>query len=276
MRGAPAGSPASGDADAQARRQQALLDAVLAPTLPVALSTASSAALAERGTHAVEGLEAYRRNTAAVAARALGAAFPTVQAMIGAGDFARLAFEHWQAEPPQRGDLGEWGEGFPEMLEHDVRVAAYPYLADSARLDAAVHRCERAADATLDGASLGLLESGDPAQLRLELMPGTALVRSCWPIVTIHRAHHAAEPTLDMARTAIVERRAECALVVRAGWRASVQSVDQASADWIGQLLDERPIGPALEAAAEGFDFAGWLARALEGGWLHRVAVSRP
>lgn len=276
MRGAPAGSPASAGATAEACRQQALLDAVLAPTLPGALSTTASAALAERGRHAIEGLEAYRRNAAAVAARALAAAFPTVQAMIGADDFARLAFEHWRAEPPQRGDLGEWGEGFPAMLEHDARLAAYPYLADSARLDAAVHRCERAADATLDGGSLGLLESGDPAQLRLELMPGTALVRSCWPIVTIHRAHHGAEPALEGARAAIAERRAECALVVRAGWRASVQSLDETSADWIEQLLDERPIGAALEAAVEGFDFAGWLARALEGCWLHRVAVSRP
>lgn len=240
------------------------------------MPAAAAAALAERGTHAVEGLEAYRDNAAAVAARALGAVFPTVRAMIGADDFARLAFEHWQAEPPERGDLGEWGERFPSMLEHDARLAAYPYLADCARLDAAVHRCERAADATLDAGSLGLLQSGDPAQLRLQLMPGTALVRSCWPIVTIRCAHRGADQALEAARTAIAERRAECALVVRAGWRASVHSLDEASADWMEQLLDERPIGPALEAAAGGFDFAGWLARALEGSWLHRVVESRP
>ena len=276
MRTARVPSIASSDVAAEARRQQALLDALFAPTDDAMFSGAAFAGLAQRGADAIEGLAAYRRNAAAVAARALGAAFPTVEAMIGADDFAVLAREHWQAEPPERGDLGEWGGRFASMLEQHPRLLAYPYLGDCARLDAAVHRCERAADAAFDAGSLTRLQGGDPARLHLQLMPGTALLRSPWPIVTIHRAHHDAEPALEAARVAIAERRAECALVVRAGWRARVQCVDAIAAQWVEQLLAGRAIGPALETAAEEFDFAAWLAQALEGSWLHRVTESPP
>ena len=40
-----------------------------------------------------------------------------------------------------------------------------------------------------DYVTTGLLADADPHKLRLVWMPGTALVSSRWPIVTIHRAH---------------------------------------------------------------------------------------
>jgi hypothetical protein len=230
----------------------------------------------ERGARLVSGLQAYRGNADALAERALGAAFPTLQALVGAADFARLAREHWRRQPPERGDLGTWGERFPAVLERHPAFAAYPYLADCARLDWMVHVCERAADAALDAASLTLLQSGDPARLRLLPMPGTAVLRSRWPIVTIRAAHAVAEPDLEEARIAIAQRRAETALVVRTGWRAAVHLLDAASAVWMEHLLAGCTLAGALDQAGEGFDFAAWLARALAGGWLLGASEAPP
>jgi hypothetical protein len=254
--------------EAEARRQRALLDALAAGTMEAALSKAAAAAVAERGARLVGGLQAYRANADALAERALAAAFPTLQALVGAADFARLAREHWRREPPERGDLGAWGERFPAVLERHPAFAAYPYLADCARLDWAAHVCERAADGVLDAGSLALLQSGDPARLRLLPMPGTAVLRSRWPIVTIRAAHAAAEPDLEEARISIAQRRGESAMVVRAGWRAAVHPLDEASAAWMEQLLAGCTLAGALDQAGDGFDFAAWLARALAGGWL--------
>ena len=262
--------------ESEARRQRALLDALAAGTMEAALSKAATSSVAERGARLVGGLQAYRANADALAERALGAAYPTLQALVGAADFARLAREHWRRQPPERGDLGAWGERFPAVLERHPAFAAYPYLADCARLDWAAHVCERAADAALDAGSLALLQSGDPARLRLLPMPGTAVLRSRWPIVTIRAAHAAAEPDLDEARIAIAQRRGESALVVRAGWRAAVHPLDEVSAAWMEQLLAGCTLASALDQAGDRFDFAAWLAQALAGGWLLGAGEAPP
>ena len=254
----------------EARRQQALLAALAAggPAPP---------GLRETGARAARGLEAYRANAEALAERALAAVFPTVQALVGTGDFRRLAREFWRAHPPRRGDLGEWGDAFPAWLAAHAALAQWPYLGDCARLDLALQRNERAADAEFDAGSLALLESTDPARLRLLLMPGSALLRSAWPIASIHHAHQlegdTAERAFEAVRDAIAEPRAEAVLVVRDGWRAVVHRLDPPTADWTQDLLDGATLAAALERAGPAFDFAAWLASGLRGAWVQAVVA---
>lgn len=247
----------------EAQRQRALLAA-----LWQASDTDALPVLQQVGERAAQGLSAYRANAGALAERALGAVFPTVQAMLGADDFKHLAREYWRARPPERGDLGEWGGDFPGWLEAHAAFTEWPYLADGARLDLAVHRCERAADAELDGASFSLLESVDPTQLRVVLVPGTAALSSAWPLATIHRAHRlqeagdaneAAAAFADV-RAAIAAQRGEAVVVARAGWRAQAHAVDAQTLAWTQSLLDGVPLASALAQASEGFDFTTWLA----------------
>jgi hypothetical protein len=256
----------------EAHRQQALLCAL------AGVGDAGSTGLRERGERAARGLEAYRANAEVGAERALAAAFPVVKAMVGPDDFSHLAREFWQASPPSRGDLGEWGDAFPAWLASHAAMAPWPCLGDCARLDIACHRSERAADAVLDMASLSLLESRAPSSLRLQLMPGTALIRSGWPIVAIHRAHQldgdAAERAFALVREAIAEHQGEDALVGRQGWRAVVHALSDTEARWTQTLLDGADLDSALIRAGEDFDFAAWLQRAVDGSWLQAVVAS--
>lgn len=258
----------------EARRQQALLAALGRP------AQASDAGLSLHGPapRAARGLAVYRANAGALAERALGAAFTTVQAMVGADDFRQLAREFWRALPPERGDMGEWGDAFPQWLEAHAGLRPWPWLGASAALDLALHRCERAADATLDAASLARLETGDPAALRFILMPGVAVLRSDWPIATIHHAHHSddsadAFAAVRAALAAPVEARGEAVLVARRGWRAVVHAVDAPTADWMDGIATGIDLGAALARAGEGFDFSAWLARALRESWVKGVAA---
>ena len=239
---------------------------------------ATALPLRETGQRAARGVEAYCANAEAIAERALAAAFATVQALVGAADFAPLARAFRRVEPPQRGDLGEWGDAFPAWLQAQPALARWPYLGDCARLDWALQRCERAADADLDAASLALLGSADPARLRLQLMPGSALLRSAWPIAGIHRAHQldgdAAEQAFAQVRESIAAARGDNVMVVREGWRAVVHRLDAATTRWIGCLLDGASLSAALEGAGEGFDFAAWLQAAMRASWLQGVTAS--
>lgn len=252
---------------AEAERQRTLVGAILAPR-----ADAAALALHETGERAERGLAAYRANAEALAERALGAAFGSIRAMLGDEDFAHLAAEFWRARPPRRGDVGEWGAEFAGWLEAHPAMARWPYLADCARLDFAMHTNERAADALVDADSLGLLADTDPQHLRLVLMPGTALVGSRWPIVTIQRAHRSgADADFARARDAIDRECAQHALVWRDGWRAAVNELDDTEAAWIASLLAGSNLASALDRAGAGFDFAGWLARALQQRWLKGV-----
>lgn len=250
----------------EAARQRSLLDGLLAAT-----PDASTLPTRETGARALRGLQAYRANAGASAERALAAVFPTVQMLVGDEDFRALAREFWRARPPQRGDLGEWGDALPDWLASHAQLAAWPYLADAARLDHALHCCERAADAVPDTASLQRLGDTDPGELFADFMPGVALIESDWPIGLIHRAHHDDDRLFDALREAIEAHRGQAVIVSRRDWKAVSQEVDAATAAWSRDLLAGNDLGTALARAGEGFDLAAWLATALRADWLKGI-----
>ena len=226
------------------------------------------------GLPAQRGLTAYRANAGVIVERALAASFPTVCALVGEESFAALARAYWHAHPPLRGDLAYAGEQLPEFIAASDSLADVPYLADVARLDAALEAAERAADAQWQADTLALLGSHDPAQLVVELTPATAVLASPYPIVTIREAHHAAgDDPFAAAREALAAGRGEHALVWRAGLRAQALAVDEADAQWTRALLQGCSLAQAFEQALPTFDFQRWLVAALRHGWLARIAL---
>ncbi len=256
------------DEAVEAERQRALLGAVVAsrtadgpdPHLDTAGDTAS-------------GLRAYRANAHASAARALALACPTLRALVGADDFTQLAREFWHVHPPQRGDLGDWGDALPDWLAAHAGLAEWPYLADCARLDLALHHCERAAEASLDAASLALLGDHRPNELRLRLRPGVQCIASRWPISTVRAAHArgADEALFERARAAIQAGAGEAVVVARDGFRGVVHRIGAPGAAFMQAIARDATLAGALSAAGNDFDFAAWLADALRCQWLQRV-----
>jgi hypothetical protein len=235
--------------------------------------------LREPGDRSARGVEAYRANAASIAERALAASFETVRQLVGGEAFAALACGFWLAHPPLRGDLAEWGDAFPSWLGQHDAMRSLPYLEDCARLDRAVHDNERAADAAFDAASLSVLASAEPSTLRLRLMPGTVLLRSSWPIASLHAAHRLGTDGADIAfaevRAAIAARQGQDVMVVRRGWRAALHCVDGPTANWVQSLLRHESLGQALERAGPDFDFSVWLALAVRESWLQGAFVER-
>ncbi len=204
-------------------------------------------------TGAERGLATYRNNLRALSAQALAVPFAHLLEALGEDEFASLAWTFWRSQPPQTGDLGQWGgalEGF--LLE---RAGAESGLPDIARLDWALHRAERAEDATLDADSLALLGTTLPEALWLQLRPGLALLpQSGGPV-----------------------------LVWRQGWRGQWQAVPAAEALFVQALLYGADLAAALEVAAvkgsggeTDFDFTAWLQAALRNAWLQGVRSTPP
>ncbi len=266
-------------------RQRALLEALRPGAEP-----AAAARLRERGEALGLGLGAYRAHAAATAARALQAAYPTVAAMVGEEALASLARALWRVSPPRCGDLAQWGLDLPEFIESRRDLDPWPYLADAARLDAAIIRCESATDAEPDPASLERLARHDPARLRLRLLPCVQLLASHWPIATLHAAHRrlaqaaasaSAAPSLCTdddtvlapARQALAAGRAETVVVARAGWRAVLHEIEAPALAWMQALQEHCPLDVALARAGSHFDLEAWLRQALLQGWLQHAEV---
>jgi Putative DNA-binding domain len=229
----------------------------------------------------LRGLRAYRANAQALAESALLGTYPVIRQLIGNDNFRHIAEDFWQAMPPERGDLAQWGRKLPEYLPQVPQLQAllqdHPYLSDVARVEWALHAAATASDADLDAASFQLLASQDPAQLRLLLSSGCALIRSPYPIVALIQLH---DPrTIDSheaARDAIKRGDPQTALIWRRGWRPLIGATQLASAAFIEATLQGQPLSLALDAAfaqTPGFDFSAWLAAQVSAGLLLGAAM---
>jgi hypothetical protein len=218
------------------------------------------------------GLDAHRRHARASARRNLMAAYPTVSAMLGEEGMAALAVSLWHAEPPVRGDVGEWGEGLPALLATQPELQNWPWLADVARLDWARHRCGRTAGQPVDTDSLLALGSADPAQLRLALQPHVMTVCATWPLDGLWRAQQAGSADEQaLGVQAVLSAHGGETQTVVCWWGEGVQQcvLNDADAAWMA-LLSTTGISlhTALDRAPPDFDFAAWFTQALRQGWL--------
>ena len=247
--------------DSPGHRREALRQRLLLR----ALQRDAAAAAVEgwlRGTPARRrrGLQAYRANAAALAGRALAAAYPTVAELVGAETFALMARRHWQRQPPADGDIALWGAALPDAIAADPQLAAEAYLADVARLDWALHRAASAADDDAPPAGLLLLGRRPPSTLGLRLRAGWSVCWSAHPLHAIWAAHqHHGDDRFAAVREAFAEGRAEAVRVRRHGLRARAERIEPAVARFEQALLDRQDLAAALAAAAPGFDFEAWL-----------------
>lgn len=227
----------------------------------IRLQPGAAPALQGQPQHIEQGLAAYRGNGWAVAERALAAAYPTVQGLLGKQAFAGLARALWQAHPPAMGDLACWGAALADYLAGPEGLDDAPGLPDTARLDWAMHRAGFACDGPAVVAGLSLLASHDPQGLYLHWSPGAGLLSSAYPIAS-----------LRLATTG--EGAGEHAWWWRHGWQVQVVALAPDLALFHRTISLGHSLGQALEAVLgrhPDFDFGCWLQQALQQGWLAAV-----
>lgn len=218
----------------------------------------------------------YRGNIGANWARALGAAFPVIQALVGEEFFYALARSYGRQHAYQEGDLNRFGGAFPDFLDGFEPVREYPYFADVAWLEWALHCAHYAADApALRAEEIAALAPGHFETLCLGWRPGAELIASNWAIAAIWRAH---QPDTGEALPARVDRPCRV-LVWRPQWRAQMRELSAGEYAALAAVTDGRPLGEALECALDaepGFDPAAALPRWIADGLFLPLATPLP
>ena len=223
----------------------------------------------------LRGIQAYQSNGHALAQRALAAAYPVVQQLIGAESFADLARALWHAHPPVRGDLALWGDTLAAFVAHSPQLQDVPYLADVARAEWCLHTCATAADATLQLDTLQLLTTHDPDRVTLELTPGSCVISSRWPLASLLRAHREESPSMAQVGAAIRSGAAEDVVVWRQGWQPALRQAQPGEAAVVQALVHGATLAQALDAGPT-LDFSQWLPLAVQSGLLLAVRSVTP
>jgi hypothetical protein len=221
------------------------------------------------------GMLAYRANAHASAERALLAAYPVVAQLLGEASFNQLARALWHQQPPQHGDLAQWGDALPAFVVQDRQLADTPYVADVAHVEWALHRCASALDAAPDHASLSLLTTHDPAALHLRLAPGAQCLTSAYPVGTLVLAHTGGARLADAA-TLLRQRRAEQVLVWRQGYAPRLRVLAKTEQALTAALCQGQSLGQALHTLPANFDFSAWLVTAVHSGFLLGAELRAP
>ena len=146
-------------------------------------------------------LRVYRHHVFHSLAGALGATFSTVHALVGDEFFRAMARAFIARELPSQPVLAEYGAAFAAFVESYPAAGTLPYLADVALLDWALNAAFHSpVGVRLDAADLAAMPPEHLPTLIVALTPGTALVRSTYPVDRIWSASQpgAGEATVDL------------------------------------------------------------------------------
>lgn len=189
----------------------------------------------------------YRNNVVVSLVDALATRFPVTQRLVGEEFFRAMAVLFARTHPPCSPLMMQYGDGLPDFVAGFAPAAELSYLADVARLEAARTRAFHAADATpLGPDAFAAIAPEALAALRVRLCPGTAILRSAHPVVTIWAMNvdgSEPEPIEDWV--------AEDALVSRDGFEVAVRRLPPGGAVFLLGLNHGAALGEAAAAAME-------------------------
>jgi hypothetical protein len=187
----------------------------------------------------------YRNNVAVSLIAALSRRFAVIERLVGADFFAAMGQIYLTQHRPKSPVLHEWGDGFPGFLAEFPPLAAYPYMADVARIEVARGRAYHAADAAPISPDHLLAAAADPGTARLGLHPSVQVLPLTHPAVSIWAANQPG------AKAGPIPPDPEIALILRnARFEVPVAVLSQGDAAMITALQKGHTLLGAAEAAA--------------------------
>lgn len=233
------------------------------PTLPPGIIAHTGAVPARR-------FAVYRNNVMASLAAALARRYPVIERLGGGEFFGAMARQFVMQRPPRSPLLAQYGDDFADFIAAFEPARELPYLAEVARLEAARTRAYHAEDATPLGADdFAIIDADALGDIRLELHPSAAILRSPFPIVTIW-AMNSGELELQPIETG----RGEDALVVRPHLDVEIRALPPGGAAFLQSLADGLPLRNAIDVALAdhaGFDLTGSLAGLIGSGVVRAI-----
>ncbi len=197
----------------------------------------------------------YRGNMRGALGEAIAVRYPVVQRLVGEPFFFAMARKFAVNNLPRSPVLIDYAANFPDFIEGFEAAKSLPYLADVARLESTYWQAYHAADAQPVAAEeFGKLDTNILHELRFEMLPSFAVVRSAFPIVAIWRTN-----TEDEEIASVDMTLSEDALVARPRLDVEVRGLPPGAGLFLSLLQQGMALGEAAGVstdASPGFDLA--------------------
>lgn len=192
----------------------------------------------------------YRGNLQAIWSNSLRNAYPVIDQLVGSHFFDQLAILYGQQFPSLAGDLNQFGQHFPEFLEQEPSVKAFPYFSSVAQLEWLVHQAYYCADAEIISLAEFLNTCGQSAsEFSLRFHPAASLFHVNDAAVQIYLAHMDASIEAPGIQFQITTEQASFALVSRAEWKVDVLALTHTEYVALSSLNQGCKLEAALDAA---------------------------
>lgn len=251
--------------------QRGFAEAILDPG-----ASAAAPLIFARGLSPARRLDIYRVSIFENYRKALAAMFPVSEQLVGKGYFSLLTEEFVRAVPSDSGDVGDYGERFPEFLDSHYSRKQLPYLADVARLEWAAETVFHAADTQpLKLESLAALAPEAMGSVSLRLAPHCRLLHSEFPV---HRIWQINQPGADVDTGVDLSEGAVDLLIARHSgpYRIEIRPVGADHFHMFTRLADGAALADALVSTLSAhprFDLGLFLQTYVPPGLLHRLTI---
>ena len=221
-----------------------------------------------RGVDVYERLAAHTNGYPARICESLRESYPALSHILGDATFAALAERYLPFVPADQTNLNFIGSALPDFAASDPLARDLPFLPDLARFEWALHACFHARLAEpFCATACADWSPQDWSRARIDFQPGTALLRSDWPLRALRACRHVGREEVDVD----LEEGPESVLVHRAGLDVVTRAVDGVEAEALERLLAGERLGRVTSDLAErGADagavsalFAGWVGAGL-------------
>lgn len=208
-------------------------------------------------------LKVYRNNIVGSLTDVMLESFPVIEALVGKEFLEGMARSFVLENPPARGCLTFYGDGFAEFIEGFAPAASLPYLPDIARLEIAMNDAYYARDdAALTAEDLGCIAAEDLASVVVPLRHAVQLLQSPYPVHDIRGFALSGnqDTSLDIDTGGVK------LLIDRAEMDSRIVVLDDAEFSVLCALKNQVALGEAVEGAMEhfpDFDFQEFLQKHL-------------
>ena len=221
-------------------------------------------------------LQIYKNNIDSTLAESLQSVFPVTCAIVGEEFFKFTARKYLTENPPESGNLHDYGKRFPEFIGAMKELAEMAYVVDIARMDWACHVAfHSAATAPVPLNVLTRFASEDYGRLVLVLHPSVTAVSSSFPIFDIwnfagQRSGEGEVPDIYSGGQSVI--------ILRNDDGTKVFHIDDELNFFISQIEQEKPLGviiPRILEAKPDYNLQSGLHRLFEIGAIAKVTVNR-
>ncbi len=221
-------------------------------------------------------VQVYRNNIHSTLVESLQSIYPVVQSIVGEEFFKQTARKYIETHSSTSGDLREYGEKLPNLLESLEQLNELRYLSDIARIEWLCHVSWYAENAeSISIERLQSIETESYQNIQLVLHPSVYVLKSEFPVFKIWEFCLDEQKT-ESSKTIDVNSGSQCVLVKRDGHEVKVYHISDDLHCFISMLSQGGTLGQLISQLMEtnaDFDLAKSLHQVFALGTIYSLTI---